>query len=252
VLSLLVAAALAPRAAALGPELTTLYNFCSESGCADGAIPYVGLVARANTFYRTTSEGGAHNQGTVYSLTRKPKAIAFTETVLYSFCSTGVAGLNDVLNRPSISGFCGTCHDTPNAGDHSVKAPLNISVANAGAQSPPVLDISGLLKAILLSTAKSQVGSAAIPHLIRLSSLPDRRMTEIAERSGARDRGCGRDAGGSRKCRCGSCPQGRAEPAAEQGQTGCRRTMAQKDRRLAWQRHPPLCDVLKISAQTEA
>jgi cytochrome c peroxidase len=29
-------------------------------------------------------------------------------------------------------------------GDHSVKAPLNIGVANAGANSPPALDISGL------------------------------------------------------------------------------------------------------------
>jgi cytochrome c peroxidase len=57
---------------------------------------------------------------------------------------TGVAGLNDVLNVPSIPGFCGTCHDTPNVGNHSVKAPLNIGVANAGANSPPALDISGL------------------------------------------------------------------------------------------------------------
>jgi len=57
---------------------------------------------------------------------------------------TGVTGLNDALNQPHISGFCGTCHDTPNAGNHSVKAPLNIGVANAGADSPPALDISGL------------------------------------------------------------------------------------------------------------
>src|SRR6266849_6553409 len=57
---------------------------------------------------------------------------------------TGVAGLNDVLNQPSIQGFCGTCHDTPDVGNHSVKAPLNISVANAGADAPPALDISGL------------------------------------------------------------------------------------------------------------
>jgi hypothetical protein len=28
---------------------------------------------------------------------------------------TGVAGLNDALNQPSIPGFCGTCHDTPNS-----------------------------------------------------------------------------------------------------------------------------------------
>jgi cytochrome c peroxidase len=47
-------------------------------------------------------------------------------------------------NQQSISGFCGTCHDTPNAGDHSVKAPLNIGVANAGSDTPPALDISGL------------------------------------------------------------------------------------------------------------
>ena len=51
---------------------------------------------------------------------------------------TGVGGLNDT------AGFCGTCHDTPNVGNHSVKAPLNIGVANAGANSPPGLDISGL------------------------------------------------------------------------------------------------------------
>jgi len=57
---------------------------------------------------------------------------------------TGVTGLNDVLKMPSIPGFCGTCHDTPNVGNHSVKAPLNIGVANAGANSPPALDISGL------------------------------------------------------------------------------------------------------------
>ena len=57
---------------------------------------------------------------------------------------TGVTGLNDALNLPSIAGFCGTCHDAPNVGDHSVKAPLNIGIANAGADSPPALDISGL------------------------------------------------------------------------------------------------------------
>ena len=57
---------------------------------------------------------------------------------------TGVAGLNDALNMQNIPGFCGTCHDTPNVGNHSVKAPLNIGIANAGANKPPALDISGL------------------------------------------------------------------------------------------------------------
>jgi len=57
---------------------------------------------------------------------------------------TGVAGLNDDLDMKSIPGFCGTCHDTPNAGNHSVKAPLDIGIADAGDKTPPALDISGL------------------------------------------------------------------------------------------------------------
>jgi cytochrome c peroxidase len=56
----------------------------------------------------------------------------------------GVAGINDVLLQDSVPGFCGTCHDTPNVGAHSVKAPLDIGIADAGALSPPHLDISGL------------------------------------------------------------------------------------------------------------
>ncbi|HKS86217.1 MAG TPA: hypothetical protein VJR71_12125 [Pseudolabrys sp.] len=60
------------------------------------------------------------------------------------FNITGVSGLNDDLNVPSIPGFCGTCHDAPNVGDHSVKAPLDIGVPDAGDNKPPVLDIAGL------------------------------------------------------------------------------------------------------------
>jgi cytochrome c peroxidase len=43
---------------------------------------------------------------------------------------TGVAGLNDDLNVTSIPGTCGTCHDSPNVGNHSVSAPLNIGVGD--------------------------------------------------------------------------------------------------------------------------
>ena len=31
---------------------------------------------------------------------------------------------------------CTTCHDTPNAGDHSVKAPLNIGLTDAARRTP--------------------------------------------------------------------------------------------------------------------
>jgi cytochrome c peroxidase len=42
----------------------------------------------------------------------------------------GVAGLNDDLNMPAIPGHCGTCHDSPDIGNHSVSAPLNIGVGD--------------------------------------------------------------------------------------------------------------------------
>src|SRR5262245_40783315 len=57
---------------------------------------------------------------------------------------TGVSGLNDELKVDSIPGFCTICHDSPNVGNHSVKAPLNIGVPDAGDKKPPALDISGL------------------------------------------------------------------------------------------------------------
>ena len=75
---------------------------------------------------------------------------------------TGVGGLNDVLNQPSISGFCGTCHDTPNVGNHSVKAPLNIGVTDAGANAPPALDISGLPVFTLLCTQGPLAGQTFV------------------------------------------------------------------------------------------
>lgn len=53
---------------------------------------------------------------------------------------TGVAGLNDDLNLASIPGTCGTCHDSPNVGNHSVSAPLNIGVSDVNGP----LDVSYL------------------------------------------------------------------------------------------------------------
>ena len=43
---------------------------------------------------------------------------------------TGVAGLNDTLNAPVIPGTCGTCHSSPNAGNHSIALPIDIGVAS--------------------------------------------------------------------------------------------------------------------------
>lgn len=54
---------------------------------------------------------------------------------------TGVGGINDALGVSNFSGFCGTCHDSPNVGNHSIKAPLNIGIADP---NPQALDVSDL------------------------------------------------------------------------------------------------------------
>jgi len=47
----------------------TLYSFCSQSGCADGANPAAGLVLDTDgKFYGTTEYGGDNNLGVVFSL----------------------------------------------------------------------------------------------------------------------------------------------------------------------------------------
>jgi cytochrome c peroxidase len=43
----------------------------------------------------------------------------------------GVAGLNDVLKKDVVDGFCTTCHNTPDVGVHSVARFFNIGIANA-------------------------------------------------------------------------------------------------------------------------
>lgn len=54
---------------------------------------------------------------------------------------TGVAGLNDLPGQSTFHGFCTTCHDAPNVGDHSVKLALNIGVV---APTAAGLDTTGL------------------------------------------------------------------------------------------------------------
>jgi uncharacterized repeat protein (TIGR03803 family) len=66
----------------LGGTLTTLYNFCSQTNCADGEGPHAGLVQATNgDLYGTTGKGGANNQGTIFKITP-----GGTLTTLYRFC----------------------------------------------------------------------------------------------------------------------------------------------------------------------
>jgi uncharacterized repeat protein (TIGR03803 family) len=64
-------------------KLITIYSFCSQTNCTDGATPYAGLVqATDGKFYGTSRFGGANNGGALYKITPEGKL-----TTLYSFCS---------------------------------------------------------------------------------------------------------------------------------------------------------------------
>jgi uncharacterized repeat protein (TIGR03803 family) len=62
-------------------KLITLYSFCSQNNCTDGAFPYGGLTqASDGNFYGTTGFGGANGSGTVFKVSPLGKLIT-----LYSF-----------------------------------------------------------------------------------------------------------------------------------------------------------------------
>jgi len=50
--------------------LTLLYSFCSQTNCADGQLPYAGVIQHTNgNFYGTTRSGGRYGLGTIFQYT---------------------------------------------------------------------------------------------------------------------------------------------------------------------------------------
>ncbi len=66
------------------------------------------------------------------------EAVARGEQIFntHTIAISGVAGLNDELNMPTIQGTCTTCHDAPNVGNHSVAMALNIGIADESRRTP--------------------------------------------------------------------------------------------------------------------
>ncbi|MBS1867381.1 MAG: hypothetical protein JSS69_15815, partial [Acidobacteria bacterium] len=75
---------------------------------------------------------------------------------------SGVGGLNDVLNQPVVNGFCGTCHDSPNVGDHSVSAPLNIGLVDASRRTPDLPLITVVCNATGVESQVTDIGRAMV------------------------------------------------------------------------------------------
>jgi uncharacterized repeat protein (TIGR03803 family) len=80
---------LAPTGA--GWTKTVLYNFCVQTGCADGYHPQGSLIMDgAGNLYGTADGGGEASRGGQAGVVFKlaPTGGGWTQTVLYSFCAT--------------------------------------------------------------------------------------------------------------------------------------------------------------------
>jgi uncharacterized repeat protein (TIGR03803 family) len=94
--------------------LTTLYNFCSQSGCADGQAPEAALVQGTDgDFYGTTSYGGkagcSSRCGTIFKITPTGRL-----TTLHSFDSSDGANPAAGLILAKDGNFYGTTYSGGN------------------------------------------------------------------------------------------------------------------------------------------
>ena len=95
-----------------GGTLTTLYSFCAQGGCADGANPNGGVILASNgSLYGTTVSGGTKSSGSVFKVTT-----GGTLTTLYNFCSLVNCGDGSQPSAGLIQAKDGSFYGTTNAG----------------------------------------------------------------------------------------------------------------------------------------
>jgi uncharacterized repeat protein (TIGR03803 family) len=99
--------------------LTTLYSFCAQTSCTDGAGPFTGLIqATDENFYGTTPWGGnglasgcIYFCGTVFEMTPAGKL-----TTLYNFCSQANCADGNVPLAALIQATDGNLYGTTSMG----------------------------------------------------------------------------------------------------------------------------------------
>lgn len=127
--------------------LTTLYSFCAQSNCADGAIPLAGLIqATDGNWYGTTFGGGSsacgYGCGTVFRMTPAGQL-----TTLYTFPSSGNPAASLVQARDGNLYGTATGNDG-NAGSSTIfRISLSGTFANIYQFEYPAAVYDGLVQA---------------------------------------------------------------------------------------------------------
>jgi uncharacterized repeat protein (TIGR03803 family) len=119
-------------------ELTTLYNFCADPGCADGTGPFESLMQATNgEFYGTTFAGGASSNciggcGTAFSL--ETGLAAFVETRP----SSGKVGSRVIVLGNNLSGATAVSFNGTAASFQVVSSTEIAATVPAGATDGPL------------------------------------------------------------------------------------------------------------------
>ncbi len=113
----------------LGGSYSVVHTFCSAAECADGSAPLAGLsLAADGTFYGTTSTGGAHGDGVIFSMTT-----AGVETPLYAFCSLSQCQDGSAPETNLVQGTDGTLYGaTGNSGANGFGTLFSYNPAGQG------------------------------------------------------------------------------------------------------------------------
>lgn len=132
---------LAAQGALGGPEALSMQPFCIGINDPFGSVPAVPGACE------TQPGGHDPNVFTLFGAWQhagnpERQAIARGEQIFNTktFVVDNVGGLNggphDPVAGPIAGGTCTLCHNTPNAGDHSISLPLNIGLADESNRTP--------------------------------------------------------------------------------------------------------------------
>jgi uncharacterized repeat protein (TIGR03803 family) len=140
---------------------TTIYSFCAQVGCTDGATPRDGLVLGSDgNFYGPTYYGGAHNEGTLFQIT--PAGVLNT---LHSFGGTEGYYPIQHLFQATNGTFYGTTDFGGSGGDGTIFSlsvglrPFVKTVPTSGKVGTKVIILGNKLKG---TTSVTFNGTAAV------------------------------------------------------------------------------------------
>jgi uncharacterized repeat protein (TIGR03803 family) len=96
-------------------KLTTLYTFCTQTGCPDGTgSGYPLIQASDGNLYGTNTSGGANGHGTIFKITP-----GGTLTTLYSFCALSGCADGEIPNAGLVQHTNGVLYGTTEYGGAS-------------------------------------------------------------------------------------------------------------------------------------